>query len=457
MSNSIYKPIIIFFISILFLALFIMGNRPEYYLCLILIFIYLFLYWNVIGVYKYVGSVTGFFISFLTFMRYFVIPILIMFDVNYMTYRPLGLVKNGDYFNYGIYLTIWESIAFGLFIAKKLPKWYSLNIELKLKTTTEIYPWIFLIIVFGALLVLKPSVLANYSLVINLKQDYILANEFMPMGGLADTISIIASRVLKIILPIPIVSLCYKKYKIRHTFGNLIISTIFLVFFYAFILDGNSRNSIIIPAVAVMFILIKLYPRYKKSIITTLLSVILLVTGLSLVWKSFLGDYTFALDRSLSFWIGYIESYYAGVSNMGKAVFAYKSSDVTINPIIMINDIVSNVPFVSKLVHIANTSNYYFFNVWGRSDQVIPATGNGLFYFGYLFSPMVSIIILLIAHYFEKKMRTSDSVPEYIIYCYACAVISYNIFNSVSTMMMKLTITVLPLLLSLYFSRKLSK
>ena len=54
-------------------------------------------------------------------------------------------------------------------------------------------------------------------------------------------------------------------------------------------------------------------------------------------------------------------------------------------------------------------------------------------------------------------MHNSTSVPEYIIYCYSSIVISYNMFNSVSTMMMKLSITLLPLLFVLYLSKKMNQ
>ena len=127
------------------------------------------------------------------------------------------------------------------------------------------------------------------------------------------------------------------------------------------------------------------------------------------------------------------------------------------NPIIAVNDLARNVPFLNSLVDNTNTASYYYVMTWGRSDQVIPATGNGLFYFSYILAPVVSMMILCLGHYFEKRMHNSISVPEYIIYCYSSIVISYNMFNSVSTMMMKLSITLLPLLFVLYLSKKINK
>lgn len=444
--------------AIIILILSIVENRTECYYCWFLIMLYLLIYWGKIGLYKYLNSTCVFFIAFLTFVRYLIIPLLIILDNEYMTYSPLGLGMNENYFYKGFYLTVWELLLFGLFINRKLPKWYynnTNNAYIKW-SKTHFATWIILIFGLLGLLSINPSILQDYSFVINLKPDDTIAQEYVPKG-LTETISTIASRVLKIVIPIPIVSLFYKKYHQNHSIANFYISIIVLAFFYAFIIEGNSRNTIIIPAVAVLFILLRFYPQYKKTTLSALLTVILLIAILSLVWKSFAGDFSTAKESSFSYWISYIESYFAGISNMGKAVAAYQNSDIFINPIIAFNDLARSVPFLNSLVDNTNTASYYFVMTWGRSDQVIPATGNGLFYFSFILAPVVSMIILCFGHYFEKCMHKSTSVPEYMIYCYSSIVISYNMFNSVSTMMMKLSITLLPLLFVLYLSKKISK
>ena len=363
-----------------------------------------------------------------------------------MTYSPLGLGMNGNYFYKGFYLTVWELLLFGLFINRKLPKWYYNNNNAYIKwSKTDSTTWIILIIGLFGLLSINPSVLQDYSFVISLKPDDTIAQEYIPQG-LTETISTIVSRVLKIVIPIPVVSLLYKKYNQNYSIVYFYVSIIVLAFFYAFLIEGNSRNTIIIPAVAVLFIFLRLYPQYRKTTLSALVTVILSIAILSLVWKSFSGDFSTARESSFSYWISYIESYFAGFSNMGKAVSAYQNSDIFINPIIAFNDLARSVPFLNLLVDNTNTASYYYVMTWGRGDQVIPATGNGLFYFSFILAPVVSMMILCIGHYFEKRMHNSTSVPEYIIYCYSSIVISYNMFNSVSTMMMKLSITLLPLL-----------
>lgn len=437
----------------------LLKARTECYGCAMLALLYLLIYWHKIEVYKYMDSICGFFICFLTFVRYYIVPILIICDSAYMSYAPYGLSANSVFYDSGMLMTIWEMIFFSIFVSTQLPKWANEAncidefIEVRHGSAKL---WIFIILLFTGMLMVSPSVLSDYSFVLDLKPDETIMEEYVHKS-LTDTIAIIGSRVLKIILPIPFLCYFYRRYAITKSNSNFFFSLLILVFFYGLILEGNSRNSIIIPAVAAMFILLRFYPDNKKTILTVLISAIILITTLSVVWKSFANDYSDAKDSSLSYWISYIEVYFAGISNMGKAVYAYQTTDVLINPIIAFNDLCRNVPFLNLLVDYSNTSSYYFTNVWGRTDQVIPATGNGLFYFGYIFAPCVSVLILKLAHKFEKFSYSSKSVPDYIISCYCCTVIAYNMFNSVSTMMMKLTITLVPLLLALYLSKKLSK
>ena len=246
--------------AIIVLVLSFIENRTECYYCWFLIVLYLFIYWGKIGLYKYLNSTCAFFIAFLTFVRYLIIPLLIILDNEYMTYSPLGLGMNGNYFYKGFYLTVWELLLFGLFINRKLPKWYYNNNNAYIKwSKTDSTTWIILIIGLFGLLSINPSVLQDYSFVISLKPDDTIAQEYIPQG-LTETISTIVSRVLKIVIPIPVVSLLYKKYNQNYSIVYFYVSIIVLAFFYAFLIEGNSRNTIIIPAVAVLFIFLRLYP-----------------------------------------------------------------------------------------------------------------------------------------------------------------------------------------------------
>lgn len=458
--NKTYNPTVGRIIAcIIPTILTIINNRPECYASFCLILCYLLIYWYKIRIYKYIGNICGFFVVFLSVVRYYIVPLLIIIDNEYMDYQPHGLGANSNYFTAGILMTIWEMIVFAVFIAKKFPKWYHVysvpdvifnNKQANAKT------WFLAILFFAGMFSVNPGVINDFSFVLNLQTDDTIMDEYI-QKSLIDTVAIIGARALKIIIPIPFLCYFYKKCIRGANFMNYAFALMITLFFYGFLIEGNSRNSVIIPAVAAMFILINCFPRYKRNTIFLFVGSILIISILSLIWKSFSNDVVEMNNNTLSYWISYIEVYFAGISNIGKAVYAYQQSTIYLDPMIAFNDLFRNVVFFNKLIDYSNTSSFYFVQAWGRTDQVIPASGNGLFYFGYLFAPCVPILIFSIARYFESKAYSSKSLPDYIIYSYACVVICYNTFNSVSTMMMKLSITLLPLLLASYLCRNNSK
>ena len=455
---TLKKFFLLLLISLITVLLLLAQQRPECYFCALIIIIYIIFYIEIIEIQKYVNSVCGFFVFFLTFVRYALIPLLIMFDDGYMSYKPLDIRANGDFFVSGALLTIWEMFLCGIYIYNRFPQWYfkrGTSAPLQLKTPSGI--WVMLIFLFGSLIIVDTSILDNFAFVVGLKPDDSVFEEAVHLS-LTETIATIGARVVKIILPIPLLCVLYKNFQRNHSFFSYLIGMIVLLFLYGFIIEGNSRNSIIIPAVASIFILFKLFPSYTKSTLLILLPSIAIVIVLSSVWKSFSGDYLIVSDKSFSYWISYVESYFAGISNMGKAVYSYQhTTDVFFNPSIAVNDMCQTIPFINVLFDANNTSVHYFHMAWGRTDQVIPATGNGLFYFSYVFAPCVSMVFIKLSHYFDKLKEKATSLPEFVVYCYSCCVVSYNIYNSVTTMMMKITITLVPLLFALYISKQVNR
>jgi hypothetical protein len=142
---------------------------------------------------------------------------------------------------------------------------------------------------------------------------------------------------------------------------------------------------------------------------------------------------------------------------MGKVVIARMSTDLFFDPFMMLNDLTKSTPILSKFCNELNTSEFYYFKVWGRNDQIIPSSGNGLFYFGFIFAPIVPIIITKISHFFEVKANKAKYISLYIVYIYSSAVVGYNIFNSVSSLTMKLTITIMPVILAVHLNRNIQK
>lgn len=405
------------------------------------------------------GQVTSFFVCFLTTVRYCILPVMICIDDEYMSYCPLDANSNATYFYNGVYFTMLEAILFGFFIWKVFPKWYNNTITETLTFESENTKVLFFEMAILLILVsLTPSVLENYSLMFNLKSsDDLLFEEEKVSSGLMETISVMGVRCLKIIAPIPIVLKYYRKYSKTQNPLYFAISAFTLIFMYALIMEGNARNTIIIPAISLIFILTALFPQHRKKIWTSMVCIIISISVTSIIYKVFSNNVTNMVNASsLSYWIMYFEVYFAGIPNMGKVVAAKDLYPLPFNPIMIWNDITQSMPILSNFCDYNNTSDYYYFREWGRNDQIIPSSGNGIFYLGYYLGPIVPMLVTRIAYKFEQLSKKSRFVSEYIAYTFACTTVSYNIFNSVSSLFMKLSITILPVILIILINKKVN-
>lgn len=451
-KNKLFILIFSVISIIVFLVMVCIKQTGQVMMCFIIYFAYIILFIGVIKIYRYSLSLHVLLIIILTFVRYGLLPFLIMLDVDYLSYVPLGNYhSNMAFFYYGALMTLWELLVVGMFLKRKLPKWqkyYKFN-NSQIIISNSNFILLFFLLLLLLLIILSPAVLNNFSLVIsmdNLRNNAFVFGNIDSNSGVIYQLAYMAIRCLKILIPIPFLSFFYKKYIRTERNIYFFACVLVLIVPYALIIEGNSRNTILIPAISMMLILMSLFEVKKKGIAISASIFICLLGALSIVWKS-LSSFTSLETNSLSFWISYLELYFAGISNMGKSVVA-KLQYGKLFPIdILFNDLFQNVPFLSSFVNLHNTSSYYFFQIWGRNDQVIPATGNGLFYFGFFFAPLVPVIIISLGAYFMKKAYSATNIPELVIYIYGGTIITYNSFNSISSLMMKITIFIIPVLI----------
>ena len=121
------------------------------------------------------------------------------------------------------------------------------------------------------------------------------------------------------------------------------------------------------------------------------------------------------------------------------------------------NDLFANVPFLSRIVDVGNLSSKYFNNSYGRigTDQIMPLIGNGLMYFGYVFSPIFSIIMLRVVFWCDEKYRSSNDVFSVFIWSYASTLLTFCHFNNLQLIMLYFSCRILPLVLVYYVFMRL--
>lgn len=216
-----------------------------------------------------------------------------------------------------------------------------------------------------------------------------------------------------------------EKYGDNSTIIAVIISALYILL--TFIGQSSiSRWYTIISFAAVYFILIKLYPQKKKIVFECIvIPVVILMLVLS-VYKNtnYLtsgGD----ISRSISklFNSNLFETYFAGVVNVNNAIGVKLDNGVGISSLLL--DIVNNMPIVNHWFDTSHASvneyNMYIGRFWnGSGDQIIPLLGQSLIFFGFVFSPLLSCLSVVLIRKFDRRYMISNSLDVYVYAFLSC-------------------------------------
>ncbi len=269
--------------------------------------------------------------------------------------------------------------------------------------------------------ILFPSLLTAYNFIFADSSVYSEIRVSSILGGLWG----ILYRIGFFLFPCVVSFFIYKIYKrTKLAFIAWIYIAILLLLTLGFT-EGTSRNSALIPAVAALFLLIKCFPKRKRTIIVFV--GIIIISGfivMTLTKFAFIGSYQgnsfFSGIRSF---VDSLEAYFAGPSNFSIAINAKNSFQSSYSIRTWFNDLFGNWPIISHYVD-PNNRTTAFYNVvfYGRSfafDQIIPATGQGAFHFGYFFSVVPICFFLYLSSFFDMKLQKSKDYVKSYIFAYA--------------------------------------
>ena len=162
------------------------------------------------------------------------------------------------------------------------------------------------------------------------------------------------------------------------------------------IVNGERGNSVMC-AVALLVIIIDLYPKKMKKLAPLILSGIVIIAIIGLLAKANNNDFS---NFTQSFSV-IMSAYFSGPQNVAAAILASKSVGGH-NIGIVFTDFIRTIPFISSLLQSKYriTSSVLFGEaIYGttitgsRTDQILPAIGQGYHYFGFLMAPLIPCIL----------------------------------------------------------------
>ena len=159
---------------------------------------------------------------------------------------------------------------------------------------------------------------------------------------------------------------------------------------------NTSRNSILIPGLAFLFLIINVFPKRKKGLLIIIGGSIFVTVASMTIYKSF-----YSGGVNLTVLTNYISTYVLGPKEIAigfEAIIDY-GSNVTIST--FFNDMFGNVPIISGLTDSTNRTGqfynyaYYAGRIVSGGGYIIPSYIQGAFYIGKLLAPIFTLFTRL--------------------------------------------------------------
>ncbi|WP_313468639.1 hypothetical protein [Carnobacterium sp.] len=272
------------------------------------------------------------------------------------------------------------------------------------------------------------------------------------IGDITDTPLVIAQQIVMvsmIVLFLWIVSIFLKKYNLKNKNIYFYFSVMFAIINVGIII-GERRSAQIYAAFCSIWILIHAYPKKVKKIIFIISSVALVILSFMSIYKVSnaiaYGSYTNAIKNSqfnVSWLSSTLQSYFAGPQDLAVIIEFKESTELKIENFIF--DLLrSTVPISFFIKNIGTVTseifNNYLYNGMQRTGHVISSTGYGYLYFGILFAPFFSVINIVMAIFFERKMTTSISYEMSYMWAYLFIRVAVNLTANTPALINQITI-----------------
>ncbi|GEN46664.1 O-antigen polymerase [Alkalibacillus haloalkaliphilus] len=383
------------------------------------------------------------------FIRYVISPLFRSLTINEPAIR--GILPSSQGIHYGILILIIELFVAFFVIQMFAHKFYKDKTIKKFKPIESKLVLIIFLFIGFSIFSLFPQLLGRYNFFLA-SGPFSDINLDIPFAGLL----IIITDLILIIIAIIIINHFKIKYDKSPKFRYVIFSLLAILPVIT-IFKGTSRFSVVIPTIAFLVILIKLYPMYKKRII---LSIALLAIIVFIV-------FTFSLDEQRSGETNYslnhlahtLDAYMSGPNNMGRVVDLQNNYGVFLTTETLKNDTFNNIALLSSLSDSSNTTtawfNYMFYNHRLYTDQIVPLSGQSYIHFGVIGTPLLLAITLILMMFFDSKIRYENRIE--FTYLYVTAVCNTSMammvsFGSIYPFFINIFI---PIMLIFYMNRKI--
>lgn len=195
------------------------------------------------------------------------------------------------------------------------------------------------------------------------------------------------------------------------------------------IITPEDRASSFFAAISLLGVLYKIYPEKRKKIIRVSTISIFIIAILVLFIVPIISNNNNNYNGVIFYQLrDRINAYFGGIENI-TAVFDMKRENLFNY---FISDILRSIPLVMSFFSHRITTNILFNISLGKdliyNSQILPNIGQGYFYFGIIFAPIFSIILLVFALKCYDNLKKCNDSMGYFINLYSTILFSFGIF-----------------------------
>lgn len=273
----------------------------------------------------------------------------------------------------------------------------------------------------------------------NLVSFFFIPIEEGRIGDTNDTLLILVQQVITLALMLTFlvtVNKAKKKYKQNKKRIYIIIAILAAILNVSFIV-GERRTSILYSAIITIYILINVFPQFKKNILLLIGLPAIIVLGAMSIYK-FFGAFLFAsyneaiVNSEIDFsWLSEtLQSYFFGPKNIAMTIEFSQSSFFSYKD--MLFDFLRSTFGINNLLKDIQltTSQMYNMSIYGNqiTGHVISSVAYGYIYFGFILSPLIASLNIFLGLKAEGLMNKSKSLEFKYIWGYVTVRFCTNLF-----------------------------
>lgn len=217
---------------------------------------------------------------------------------------------------------------------------------------------------------------------------------------------------LRLVVPATIIVHLRKRYDSSRKIVYL--SVIIAVLQVFFMTDGNAY--ILILVIVQLILIHRLHPQFRRELFLMIAGFGAAAAFLMAVHRFLLSSSAYSSSLSL-----FVQSYFGGICDVA-GIFRLTRSNLIEHFFV---DFYSAVPFRGTLFGYSGNDilTVELFNSVNRAhSQILPTVAESYYFFGYLLSPLFSVIFVMIGITFEKKAKSQDHYLYYILDLLICFV-----------------------------------